>query len=279
MKKIAWITDSTCGLSPEFIKEHDIHVLPMNVIFGQESFKEDIDLTKEEFYQRLKDAPEAKTSQPAYGEFIELYEKLKKEYDVGIAVHASSQLTGTYQSSLSASDQTGFLVNVIDSKIGDYAVGKMIQMGIEMQKSGKSYEEIVKVVHTLPNKAKMYLLPSNLEQLRKSGRVTTTQSVFASLLNVKLIIGFQDGKVIVEEKIRTEKKAKLKMLQVVKEAVEADKTDEICILHANNEEKATEWANELTFLYPKLVVKNQVLVPVAGVHTGYGTLCVTWLEK
>ena len=144
MKKIAWITDSTCGLSQDFIDEHNIHVLSLNVILNGISYKDDIDLTKDEVYEQLQLHGEgAKTSQPAYGDFISLYEKLKEEYDCGIAIHASSELTGTYQSSVMASKDVGFDVAVIDSKIGSYALGKMIRNGIELEQEGKTYEEIV----------------------------------------------------------------------------------------------------------------------------------------
>src|SRR5690625_427442 len=144
MKKLAWITDSTCGLSNEFIEENNIYVLPLNVIVNNVSYKEDIEFTENKFYEILKEHGEgASTSQPAFGEFITLYEKLKEEYDHGIAIHASSALTGTYESSINASRQTGFPVEVIDSKIGAYALGKMITNGIELEKQGKTEERRV----------------------------------------------------------------------------------------------------------------------------------------
>src|SRR5699024_6261881 len=131
MKKIAWITDSSCGLDLEYAKKHNIFIVPLNVIINGKTYQEDIDLSKDEFYELLKvHGDDAKTSQPAYSEFVSLYERLKEEYDYGIAIHASSQLTGTYQSSISASEMVGFNVEVIDSKIGDFALGKMIKNGV-----------------------------------------------------------------------------------------------------------------------------------------------------
>src|SRR5690625_3865400 len=124
MNKLAWITDSTCGLSDEYIQENNIYVLPLNVIVNGVSYKEDYEFTNNKFYTLLKEYGEgATTSQPAFGDFITLYQKLKSEYDYGIAIHASSELTGTYESSIIASKQTGFPVQVIDSKIGAYALG------------------------------------------------------------------------------------------------------------------------------------------------------------
>src|SRR5690625_2220958 len=118
MQKLAWITDSTCGLSNEFIRENNIHVLPISVIVNYVSYKEDYECTRNTFYKLLQEHGEgATTSQPAFGKFINLYNKLKEKYDFGIAIHASSELTGTYESSIMAAKQTGFPVEVIDSKI------------------------------------------------------------------------------------------------------------------------------------------------------------------
>src|SRR5690625_6763904 len=104
--------------------------------------------------------------------------------------------------------------------MGAYALGKMIRLGIEHEKSGMSYEEIVRTVRTYPDRAEMYLLPANMDQLRKSGRVSTPQAIFASLLNINLLLKFQNGKVIVDEKIRTKVKAKKRLFQIIKERSE-----------------------------------------------------------
>ncbi|SEO77377.1 EDD domain protein, DegV family [Amphibacillus marinus] len=280
MKKIAWITDSTCGLSQDFIKKHNIHVLPMVVNINNISYREDIDITKDEVYTLLKQHGEgAKTSQPPYGEFVELYKKLKTEYDYGIAIHASSALTGTYQSSISASEMQEFPVEVIDSKIGSYALGRMISKGLKMEQEGKTYEEIVKKIKLLPNLAEMFLLPQSLEQLKRSGRVSTTQTVFANLLNINLILKFENGKVVVEDKIRSKKKAIRHLFQKIEDTYQRGELKELGIMHAGALEQAQQWKEELKNLYEHLKIKVEPLVPVAGVHTGYGTMAIAWLKE
>lgn len=280
MKKIAWITDSSCGLSPEFARENNVFIVPLNVVINGKSYKEDIDITKDEFYQLLKEhGDDAKTSQPAFGDFLELYERLKEGYDHGIAIHASSQLTGTYQSSISAAEMTGFKAEVIDSKMGDYALGSMIKKGIQYVKEGYSLDQVVSKLRELPDRAQMYLMPQNLEQLRKSGRVSTAQSLFASLLNIHLILGFDNGKVVVKDKVRIKKRAKKKMFQLLQEAMEKYELKEICIQHAGVREQAEVWKNEIQELYQELIIHIQTLVPVAGVHTGHGTMCISWLRE
>lgn len=279
MKKIAWITDSTCGLPKEFIEENNIYVVPLNVIINGVSYKEDIDITNDEFYEKLQDPDvDATTSQAALGDFIELYEQLKEEYEVGIAIHASSELTGTYNSSVTAAAQTGFSVEVIDSRIGNYALGKMIRNGLDLQASGESYETIVARMREYPALAEMYLLPSNFDQLRKSGRVSAGQAIFASLLNINLLLGFEDGKVVVEGKIRSKKRAKRRLFTMIEEAVHNYSLKEICVMHAGVLDVAHVWKEELEKMHEQIKVKIKTLVPVAGVHTGYGTMAVSWLR-
>lgn len=279
MKKIAWITDSSCGLDKEYAKKNNIFIVPLNVIINGKTYREDIDLSKEEFYSLLNEHGDgAKTSQPSYGEFISLYEHLKGEFDYGIAIHASSQLTGTYQSSVSAAETVGFQVEVIDSKIGDFALGKMIRNGVEMIKEGKALKDIIQKLRIYPSLAQMYLMPQSFEQLRKSGRVSAAQSLFASLLNIHLILGFNDGKVVVKEKVRIKKRAKRKMFELLAEAMDKYQLKEMCILHAGVKEQANSWKEDIENLYAGLKVNIQTLVPVAGVHTGHGTMCFSWLR-
>lgn len=278
MKKYAWITDSASGLSKKFIQENNIFVLPLNVIIDGVSYKEDVDITKDHFYEKLKQKNiDAKTSQPVFGDFIKLFNELKEKYDGGIALHASSALTGTYQSAKSAATQTGFPVVAIDSKIGAYPLGQMIKNGIQLVKQGLSYEKIVDALKTYPGKSEMFILPSNLEQLKKSGRVSNAQSIFASLLNIHLLLRVDQGKVVVAEKIRTKTRAKNRLFQIIENAVNKYQLREICIMHAGVLEKALSWKAELEKMHQRTKVKIETLVPVAGVHTGFGTMAVSWL--
>lgn len=280
MKKIAWITDSTCGLSQEFIDEHNIHVLPMIVNINNISYREDIDVSKDEIYDLLKEHGEgAKTSQPPYGEFVELYKKLKDEYEIGIAIHASSELTGTYQSSVTASKMFEFPVEIIDSKIGSYALGKMIKNGIQFESEGMNYEEIVRILKTYPENTEMYLLPESFEQLKRSGRVSTSQTIFANLLHINLLLRFNNGKILVEEKIRTKKKTKNRIFQIIDEAMKENQFKEMCIMHAGMKEKALKWKEELENIHDEIKIQVETLVPVAGVHVGHGTMSISWLKE
>ncbi|WP_066191873.1 MULTISPECIES: DegV family protein [Gracilibacillus] len=280
MTKVAWVTDSSCGLDATFAEENNIFIIPLNVVIDGKAYKEEVDLSKEEIYELLLQHGEgAKTSQPVFGDFTDLYERLEKEYDVVIAIHASSKLTGTYQSSAAAANMSSLPVTVIDSQIGDFALGQMIRHGVSMAKQGADVAEIVEYLKGCPNRAQMYLMPQSFEQLRRSGRVSAAQTLFASLLNIHLILGFDEGKVVVKDKVRSKKKAKRHMFQLLAEAMQEHQLKEICILHAGVKEKAHQWKDEIGSLYQGLKIQVQTLVPVAGVHTGHGTLCLAWLRN
>lgn len=276
--EIAWVTDSTAGLTDDFIKNNHIHVVPLSIIFGEESFLEGVDITAEDFYPKLASSKVLpKTSQPAIGEFVELYRKLKGEYKKAIAIHASSALTGTFQSSVAASSMVDYKVDVIDSKIGSYPLGRMIEKGVEMQKAGKSYDEIVAALRELPDKANLYMAPGSLEQLQKGGRLSTTQVIIGSLIRLKLIVRFEDGKVVLFDKIRTEKKVKERLFQIFEEA--SSNIKEASVIHGNVLELADEWREELQKKYPKIKFVTTMFSPVPGTHTGQGTIGLAWINE
>ncbi|CAM3644121.1 DegV family protein [Mesobacillus zeae] len=276
--EIAWITDSTASLPEDFVKEHHVYVVPLSIVFGEESYLEGIDITEENFYPKLaasKVLP--KTSQPAIGEFIELYKKLKKKYKHAIAIHASSALTGTYQSSVTSSGMVGYNVEVIDSKIGSYPLGKMIEIGVEMFKQGKTYYEIVAHLRALPAKARLIMAPGSLEQLHKGGRLSTTQVILGSLIKLKLIVQFDDGKVVLFDKVRTERKVKERLFEIFSEASHCIK--EVSVIHGNVKETAEEWCRDLQDRFPHISVKTTIFSPVPGVHTGQGTIGLAWVSE
>ena len=276
--EIAWVTDSTSSLPNDFIENNHIYVVPLSIIFGDESYLEGVDITAEDFYPKLaasKVLP--KTSQPAIGEFVELYEKLKKQYKHAIAIHASSELTGTYQASVAASSMVDYKVDVIDSKIGSYPLGRMIEKGVAMQKEGKAYDEIVSYLRTLPEKGNLYMAPGSLEQLHKGGRLSTTQVIIGSLIKLKLIVRFENGKVVLFDKIRTEKKVKERLFQIFEEA--SHNIKEASVIHGNIGVIAEEWREELQQRFPDIHFTTTIFSPVPGVHTGQGTIGLAWINE
>lgn len=209
-KKIAWITDTAAQLDESFIQKHNVHILPLSVVFDEGAFKEGVDLTQDAFYKKLNIAKNPpKTSQPAIGEMVALYESLQQQgYDCAIALHVSSGMSGTFGSSQSAAQMVDFKVYPIDSKIGSYPMIKMIEAGNELITQGHDVEEVVTVINKMTKNTELAFIPVNLKQLHKSGRVSGTQAFLSNLLNIKIIITFEDGKPVMKEKVRAYKRAR-----------------------------------------------------------------------
>lgn len=280
MKKIAWITDTAAQLDDAFIQKHDVHVLPLSVVFSDGSYRESIDLTQEEFYDKLQGAKVSpKTSQPAIGEMLALYEKLEQEgYDFAIAVHLSSGLSGTFETAQTAAEMTEFKVYPIDSKIGSFPMVKMIEVGNEMLAAGKDIEEVVATINEMAGKARLSFIPSSLNQLHKSGRVSGTQTFISNLLNIKVVIGFDDGKTVMMEKVRTNKRAKDHVMALLREDMAKGSVPEVAVIHCNNVPDSKIWMKELLQEFPDLKVEVVALSVCVAVHAGDGTTGLSWVR-
>lgn len=279
MKKIAWITDTAAQLDDAFIQKHNVHILPLSVVFSDESFRESFDLTQKEFYDRLRlSKVSPKTSQPAIGEMVSLYEKLQSEgYDFAIALHLSSGLSGTFESAQAAAKMTDFNVYPIDSQIGSFPMVKMIEMGSSMLAEGKDEEEVVAAINEMTLKSKLSFIPSSLNQLHKSGRVSGTQAFVSNLLNIKVVISFEDGKPVMKEKVRLTKRAKDKVTSSLRADMDSGTVPEVAVIHCNNPIDAETWKSELLQEFPDLKVEVVALSVCVAVHAGEGTTGLSWV--
>ncbi|MFD1030083.1 DegV family protein [Metaplanococcus flavidus] len=279
MKKIAWITDTAAQLDEAFVQKHNVYVLPLTVVFADGTYRESIDLTQEEFYGKLRSAKTSpKTSQPAIGEMLALYEELEAQgYDLAIALHLSSGLSGTFESAQSASEMTDFKVYPVDSKIGSFPMVKMIEAGDKLFAEGKEAEEVIAAITDMTARSHLSFIPSSLEQLHKSGRVSGTQTFLSNLLNIKLVISFEEGKPVMKEKVRSDKRAKSKVMNALRADMAAGAVPEVAAIHCNNAADAESWKNELLQEFPDLKVQVVQLSVCVGVHAGEGTTGLSWV--
>jgi DegV family protein with EDD domain len=276
--KIAWITDTTASLSKEFIEQNNIHVVPLHIVINQESYKETIDISQKEFYERMKNEDSKfQTSQPAIGDFVELYTKLKEDYDYGIAIHASSLLSGTFQTSVMAAEMADFKLLAIDSQTGSYPLSFLVKKGIELVEKGLDSSEVIAKLNELRENTRLFLVPSNLDQLKKSGRVSGGQAILASLFNIKPILAIEDGGAKIKDKVRTEKRAISWLINHLKTDLETKIVKKAAIVHANDIDRAKELEKLVNETFPDIETELMMLITVAGVHTGVGTLGLSWV--
>jgi DegV family protein with EDD domain len=279
MGRIAFVTDSTAGMPPDQVEKYRVGVVPLQVIFGTETFRDGIDLTQREFFDRLKSARTLPTtSQPTVADFEEPYQKLVADPDVDsiISVHISSRLpSGTYSSAVQAAERVAAghnkKITVIDSWSAYMGEGLMVIDGARAAEGGATHEEVVKLIEDMRHRVKILLLVDTLEYLQRGGRIGGAQALLGGLLNIKPILHVDEGRIEPLERVRTRRKAMERLAELGAEFA-AGKPVQIAVGHAEAEEDAralTEMARQ------KLNVVEEFtsdLGPVISTHTGPGVL-------
>lgn len=277
--KIAVVTDSTAYIPKEMREEHHIHMIPLQVVFGEKTFREETELDWRSFYKEVKNHDELPTtSQPSFGELIALYEELGKTYDAVISIHLSSGISGTYNSAASANTMVDHIkVYPFDSEISCLAQGFYALKAAQLIKDGvDSPEEIIKELEEMKKTVRAYFMVDDLSHLQRGGRLSSAQAFIGGLLKVKPILHF-DNKVIVPfEKIRTRKKAISRIFELFGEDASKGIPMRAAVIHANREEEAAAIIQELSGKYPHVEFYNSYFGAVIGTHLGEGAIGIGW---
>ncbi|GAA0589764.1 DegV family protein [Virgibacillus siamensis] len=281
MMKVAIMTDSTAYLSERLLKQNDIHVVPLSVVFDDTSYREGIDITTEEFYQKVKAAEQLpKTSQPSIGQITKKFEELADDYDAVISIHLSSGISGTYQAAASAGEMVeGIDVYPYDSEISCMAQGFYALEAAEMAKAEKSPDEIIQQLDHMKKSIRAYFMVDDLSHLQRGGRLNGAQAIVGSLLQVKPVLHFVDKVIVPFEKIRTRKKAINRILGLLEEDAGKGKEMKVVFIHANNEQSAVELKNRVDPAYANMESMISYFGPVIGTHLGEGAIGVCWYMK
>ena len=161
------VTDSTSDLSHSYLQDNDVHVIPLNLTIDGKSYVDQVDISSEEYIKKLEEDADVKTSQPAIGNFIELYDELGKDGSEIISIHMTSGLSGTYQTALQASQMTDSKVTVIDSKSISFGLGYQVQHVVDWNNQGFSSEEIVSKITDLQSNIKLYVVIGPIKSINQ----------------------------------------------------------------------------------------------------------------
>ncbi|GGM27102.1 hypothetical protein GCM10011351_11100 [Paraliobacillus quinghaiensis] len=277
-KKIAFVTDSTAYLPQELRAHPDVYVVPIVVISEDKEYEDGIDLSSDQLYEMIRNNKEVpKTSQPSVGKFQKLYEDLKQDYDQAIAIHVSSKLSGTYASSMSGKDQADFNVEVIDSLSISYAITALINKGLELVNLSEdvNVKVIADQLRDEITKSKNFILVGHLEQLYKGGRMSGVQFLLGNVLQIKPILSINaEGELGMLERIRSEKKAISKIIELLKQTNQENGLKKIEIMHGNVEEKASQLEQVIKKSVPNVDIVIGEISSSLAVHAGEGTLAV-----
>jgi len=230
------VTDGAADLPVGWEEEYCIDVVPINVHFGEKTYLQFVDLDFEGFYEMVGETREfPKTSQPSPHQFVEYYKKIARPGDTILSVHVTSKLSGTYASAVAAAEEVKdlFQVVTIDSAGGSMGLGFMCRAARQMERAGKSVEEIMEYIESVKGNVQIILTLDTLDYARRSGRVGTLSAALASVLNVKPIAVLKEGVVNMVDKVRTRKAALERVIQMGKEAY-GDKPVFLAVMHARD---------------------------------------------
>ncbi len=277
-KKIAWVTDSTAFITKELQDNPNVYVMPLAIIFPDRTFEDGVDLTTEELYSRINSAKEVpKTSQPPVGKFAEIYENLKAEYDHVIAVHVSGKLSGTIESSRAGMEMAALDGEIVDSQSMSYTITTLLNKGMQLAEQGIDYKDIAATLREEALRSEKYVLLGSLDQFHKGGRMSKTQFLLGNLLQIKPIITIKTtGEFDLFQKVRSEKKAVNRLIELLTEATEKHNITEVQIMHGNVLEKALVVKKKIEEKHPNLNIVVGEISSTIAVHAGEGTVALIW---
>lgn len=271
MDRIAIVTDSAASIPEELAKEAELEIVPMGVQINSKMYREGIDISKEEFYAQLDTADMVSTSQPSPGDFLEVYERVAARAKEIISIHITGEGSGTVNVANLVKEYISIPINVIDSRTASMGQGFIALAAGKAAKTGKSQEEILRIIDHVREKTAVFVAVPTLKYLAKSGRISSIKSLIANLLSIKPILGVRDGVVEVVDKARSYPKALQRLISLVDERFPAERLN-IAILHTNAPEKAEEFRIKVEERLRHAKVFIAEMGTSLAVHGGQGML-------
>lgn len=272
------VTDSLSDITEDVAKRFGITVVPAYVRFGNEVFRDRIDITTDEFYLRLsRDDVFPSTTQPSPADFLAAFENLSSQTDEILTVCLSSKLSGTYQSALTAKTMyTGSAqIEVIDSGLVIMSLGLVVIYAAKLANRGAGLAEIKDEVMRLLGHSRPVMLMNTLKYLEKGGRIGKAKAFLGSLLSLKYILTLKDGEVFPLTRVRS-RHAGIEYLYNF--AMSFKKVDSIAVEYATDEGDADYLVERLLTVYPAESIYKSTISPVIGAYVGPGALSVSVLE-
>ncbi|SDT43019.1 EDD domain protein, DegV family [Paenibacillaceae bacterium GAS479] len=280
MTQVRIVTDSTSDIPQEIRERLGIEMVPLQVLFGSESFLDSVTLKSEQFYDKLiafNGLPT--TSQPSPAEFITVYERLLDETPEAsiISIHLSSQFSGTFQSAMLGSTmlERAADISVFDSRTASCGIGMLVVKAAEMAQSGSSKEEILREIERMRSETELYFLVETLEYLQKGGRIGKASALIGSILNIKPILSIDSSGVIVPvDKVRGTKKAVQRIIELLRGKFPADVPVSVHFAWTSQRGSALELYEAVNANFNVASTSTTTLGPVIGTHVGPGTVAV-----
>ena len=273
------VTDSTADLPPGLVKELGITVVPLYVRFGDETYRDGVDITGDEFYKRLLTDPiHPNTSQPTPQDFTNVYRSLCQQANGIISIHISGKLSGTCSSALQAKEVVAAKcpVEVIDSKTTSMALGLIVMAAVTIANTGASVKQVAEDIRHVVSDVQLLVIFDTLKYLAKGGRIGKAKSLLGSVLNVKPLLTIKDGEFVPVTQVRSRSKGIDKLFDFAKDAANVE---DLIVIHSTTRDEADALASRIGSTIKLKQIRIARLGPVLGAHGGPGVLAIALRRK
>ncbi|HEY60549.1 MAG TPA: DegV family protein [Anaerolineae bacterium] len=282
MSNVAIVTDSTAYVPKELVKSLNITEIPLYIIWGEETYKDNVDITPKQFYIKLQSAKVMpSTSQPSPQEFIGIYKPLLDKGKDILSIHISSKLSGTVDSAVQAKKMLASdRIEIVDSLSTTMALGLIVLAAARAAKKDKDLQTCKNIAEKARANTDVYFVVDTLEFLKRGGRIGGATALLGSALKLKPILYVKDGSVETYEKVRTKKKAIQRLVDICVEKIGNRQPVHLSTIHANSENEAETLKKELEKRFETGAIVEMLqaeLSPVIGNHVGPGTVAVSFM--
>lgn len=274
------LTDSVADIPKEIAKTLDIEVIPLTVNFEEGSYLDGVEITGEEFYEKLAKAEKLPTtSQVPPGEFINAFQRLTENDGEVIAILISSKLSGTYSSAVTAKEYLkSERITVIDSKNVSFSEGLIVIEAARLVKNGSSKSEIIdRIGYMVENMECKYII-DDMEYLKKGGRLTPSQALIGKLLNIKPILTMEEGRLVFHNKVRGKKKAIKWVMNQLRENNYSLEEKTVGLFHSDCHDFLMDLHKELNNNFKVKEIIESNVGAVVGAHAGPGCIAITFVK-
>ena len=285
MSKVAVMTDSNSGITQAEAKELGICVLPMPFYIDEQTYYEDIDLTQDEFYEKLKGDCDIKTSMPALGDVTDKWDGLLKEYDEIVYIPMSSGLSGSCEAAIMLSQDYDGKVQVVNNQRISVTQRQSVLDAMELAQKGKKAEEIKDILESVKMESSIYIMIDTLYYLKKGGRITPAAAALGTLLKLKPVLQIQGDKLDAFAKARTPKQGKNIMIDTMKKDFAERFNDpegknmHLEIAYSHDKEAAEAFKEEVQAQFPNHEIIMNPLSLSVSCHIGPGAIAIACSKK
>lgn len=278
MSNIAIITDSLASIPPDLLKMYNIETALQILIWGEETLLDGVDITANQFYERLATADVMPTtSQATVGSFVKLFEPHVAKGTPILAILVSDELSGTIQSAETARNEfPDATIEIVDSKAVSMAQGYQVLAAARAAAEGKSFDEVVKLARRAADHVGVLFVVDTLEFLHRGGRIGGAKKLLGTALSLKPVLQLHNGAVEPLENVRTKTKAKSRILDLVEERLAGKSNIRLAALHANAEDEAKALLDSMLQRCDAVETHMTLVSPVIGTHAGPGTVGIAY---